>query len=128
MAVWDPYPEFRAKKCLIYRVVYHNSFGTTKTTKCKKCLWILDLVDHILYGLSNFETTNLLDFRHEISTTNLLDFRLDQKKTRSIAASFQKCGLDPWASDLQPFKNHLDGLSESKVCEVLLKNRMATSL
>ena len=72
-----------------------------------------------------FRNYKTIGFRHQISTTNLLDFRLDQKKTRSIAA---KCGLDPCASDLQPFKNHLDGLSESKVCEVLLKNRMATSL
>ena len=75
-----------------------------------------------------FRNYKTIGFRHQISTTNLLDFRLDQKKTRSIVASFQKCGLDPWASDLQPFTNHFDGLSESKVCEVLLKNRMAISL
>ena len=43
----------------------------------------------------------------------------DNKKTRSIAASFQQCGLDPFVKDDSKFQEHLESLSEDGVYKAL---------
>ena len=56
------------------------------------------------------------------------EINADQKRNRSISRSFQICGLDPWATNLDKFTEHLDSLSTNKVYETLIKHQQAVTL
>ena len=64
----------------------------------------------------------------EIVEQSFDEMNSSEAQTRAISKSFQMCGLDPWASNLVPFHNHLKSLSINTIYDRLIKKKEAITL
>ena len=72
----------------------------------------------------------------DVSREQLVDFiegvfnhiNTQQLRNRTIAESFDICGLNPYSDDLTAFHRHLDSLEENKCYAAMIEKRTALDL
>ena len=72
----------------------------------------------------------------DVSREQLVDFiegvfnhiNTQQLRNRTIAESFDICGLNPYSDDLTAFHRHLDSLEENKCYAAMIEKRKALDL
>ena len=72
----------------------------------------------------------------DVSREQLVDFiegafnqiNTHQMRNRTIAESFDNCGLNPYSDDLTAFHRHLDSLEENKCYAAMIEKRTALDL
>ena len=72
----------------------------------------------------------------DVSREQLVDFiegvfnhiNTQQLRNRTIAESFDICGLNPYSDDLTAFHRHLDSLKENKCYAAMIEKRTALDL